>query len=111
METQPVAELRFGLRIAQAIEVLEQHDLQHHRRPVARSAQLAVGGLQPPLGLPEINPRIDLFEHFIGPCPLRQRPIPKTRLLILRWLHSFSTLRTRLAFNHFAEISGGIKTG
>jgi hypothetical protein len=105
LKTQPVAELGLGLRIAQAVKVLQQQNAQHHRRPVARPAQLAVSRLQPPLGLGKIHQRRDLFQHLIGPRPLRQRPILKSDLLVLRLLHPLSTPSPNLAFNHFAEVS------
>jgi hypothetical protein len=105
LKAQTVAELRLGLRVAQPVEVLEQHHAPEHRRPVARPAQLAVSRLQPPLGLGKIHQRRDLFQHLIGPRPLRQRPILKSDLLVLRLLHPLSTPSPNLAFNHFAEVS------
>jgi hypothetical protein len=105
LEAQPVAELRLGLRVAQAVEMLQQHHAQKHRRPMPRPAQLAVGRLQPPLGLGKIHQGRDLFQHLIGPRPLRQRPILKADLLVPGLLHPLSTQPPRPAFNHFAEVS------
>jgi hypothetical protein len=105
LKAQPVAQLRLGLRVAQAVEVLEQHHPQKHRRAVARPAQFAVSRLQPPFGLGKIDQRRDLFQHFIGPRALRQCPILKTDLLVFRCLHPLSTRFPTSLFNHFAEVS------
>jgi hypothetical protein len=55
LETQAISQLRFGLRIAQAVKMLQQHDAQQDGGSMTRPPQFAVGRLQPSLGLGKID--------------------------------------------------------
>src|ERR1700722_559959 len=105
LETQPVLDLLLGLRIAQAVKMLQNHDPQKKPDPIGRPASLTVGGGHARLGLAKIDFTGNDFQHAVAGRSLLHGQIKKGGLLLSRYLHESQTQSSSQTFNSFAEIS------
>src|SRR5665213_2039875 len=98
LEAQPVLELFFGLWIAQAVEVLQNHDAQQHPDTAAGASALTVGGGDALLGGSEVHFARYGFKNFVGTAALLHGQIKKSRLLVAFGLHGYSDPSPRQLF-------------
>lgn len=87
LKAQPVAQLLLGLRIAQSVEMLQNHDAQQHWHAMRRPSQHAVGRRQCLLRLAKVDPRIDRFQDSVAPCAPCHCEVKKDALFVRGSLH------------------------
>ena len=103
LEAQPILELLFGLRIAQAVEMLQDHDAQQHADAAGAASAFAVSGGDAFLGGSEIHFAGDGFQNSVGAAPLLHGQIEESGLVFAFGLHGLlMRLRQRL-FNYFCR--------
>src|SRR5260370_42275803 len=105
LEAQTILDLFFGLRVAQAVEMLKNHQAQKNPNTAGGASAMAVSGSNARFGFAEINFAGNGFEHAVGRAALLDGQIKKGGLFIAGGLHEFQTRFPSVLFNTFAEIS------
>ena len=103
LEAQPVLELFFGLWIAQAVEVLQNHDAQQYADAAGRTPALTVGGRDPFFGRSEIYFARDGFQNSIGTAALLHGQIKEGRLVFAFGLHESLIAQHPQLFKNFCR--------
>ena len=103
LEAQAILELFFGLRIAQAVEVLQNHDAQQHADATGRASALAVGGRDAFFGDSEVHFAGDGFQDSVGAAALLHGQIKKGGLVLAFGLHGFLMRLHLQLFNYFCR--------
>src|ERR1041385_7571378 len=111
LKAEPIPQLFLGLWIAQAIEVLQDHDPQQHPDPTAGPPAMAVGGPHAGFGLGEIDLLSDDLKHAISRPALLNSQIEEGGLGCSCSLHeALDRVSGRVIQNTFAEISYRVGT-
>ena len=103
LEAQPVLELFLGLRVTQAIEVLQDHHAQQHADTAGRPPALTIGGRDAGLGLGEIHFARNRFQHVVGRGALLHRQIKKGGLVLAFGLHGLLMRLLQPLFKDFCR--------
>ena len=103
LEAQPVLELFFSLWIAQAVEVLQNHDAQQHAHAAGGASAVAIGGGDVLLGGGEVHFACDGFQDWVGTATLLHSQIEKCRLVLAFELHESLITPPHRLFKNFCR--------
>src|SRR5262245_46954710 len=87
LKAQPILELFLRLRVAQSVEMLQDHQAQQHADAAGGSSARTVGLSNALLGFIEIHFARDRFEHTVGAAALLHGQIKEGGLVVSRSLH------------------------
>jgi hypothetical protein len=90
LKAQPVLELFFGLGIAQAIKMLQDHHAQQHADAARGATPVAAGGRNAFFGGSEIHFAGDGFQNPVGAAALLHGQVEKGGLVLAFGLHDAS---------------------
>jgi len=100
LKAQAVVDLDFGLRVAQAVEMLQDHHAQQHPNAGGGTSAVAVGGRHACLRLAEIHFAGNGFKHTVGRAALLHSQIKKRRLVVSQGLHGSQNTSLLPTFKH-----------
>ena len=103
LETQPVLQLFFSLRIAQAVEVLQNHDAQQHAHAAGGASAVAIGGGNALLSGGEVHFACDGFQNRVDAATLLHGQIEKCRLVLAFELHESLITPPHRLFKNFCR--------
>lgn len=103
LEAQPVVDLGFGLRVAQPVEVLENHHAQQHANTRGGASDWAAGGGDACLGLGEIHFAGNGVEHLVAHAALLHGQVKAGRLFAAFGLHGVQSFSPRSLFKRLLQ--------